>query len=112
MLHHSVTAAMVVGSMLTNLVFPMTSSASAVTRCLAYTVVVHRAFSGQEWTFMVRIHRIVVQNAGCHGIRRLIHRADAAFFRSNGQLGTYLAVRPWECETFRPFGDGRGHFMW
>ena len=81
--------------------------------CPSYTVTYKRVFSGQHWTYRIRIQMINARGLSCRASHRLIQRFDAFIGRKaehgGWNVGTYYPVRPWQCQAFRPYNGP--HFL-
>lgn len=91
----------------------MGTPASTARSCPSYTITTHRTYSGQHWTYRVRIQPTSVAGIGCSGVHGLIRHADRVFSAHGGELGVYLAIGRWQCRTGRPFDGGpHGEPIW
>ena len=53
---------------------PAGDASSAMNQCGPYTVTATRVFSGQQWSYRIRVQLIGARGIGCSGVRKLIKR--------------------------------------
>jgi hypothetical protein len=103
------------------------ASPTASTRgCHRFTVTYNRVFSGQHWTYRVRIQRIHARGIRCNAVEALVKRFDnylghQAESGAGWNVAQYYSVPPWKCESFRPYSklqnedcnkSGGGRLIW
>jgi hypothetical protein len=94
--------------------------------CHRFTVTYNRVFSGQPWTYRVRVQRIQARGIRCHAVGALVKRFDnylghLAQSGAGWNVAHYYPVHPWKCESFRPYTNlqnedcnksGGGRLIW
>jgi hypothetical protein len=87
-----------------------TAAASGLHPCTSYIVNYQRTFSGQHWTYRIRIEHIHATGISCRDSRHLIQRFDND--PRTHDVGQYISEGRWRCENLRPFAGGPGgHFL-
>jgi hypothetical protein len=96
---------------------PAVSEAKPIEQgCHRYVVIETRVFSGQHWTYTVRVQGIHATSITCSEGGKLINQFDDFIGRKaedgGWNVGQYYRVGHWLCESFRPYAGGpAGHFL-
>lgn len=105
----------------------LASSNASMHGCHRFTVTDNRLFSGQHWTYRVRIQAIKVRGIRCQAVKALVQGWDSYIVSRPGgyNVGVYYTLRPgpWRRRAFRPYAGpnflqnedckkSRGRLIW